>query len=329
MKTSLLVRARLSKLAWILPVLSVVSCGEQNQESQVQVLPAGGSPCGAPKKGIPVFHWGQDLSEYTLSTEETGGNARNGVLQKQGEVSTGFRWRVLASDFISKVEETGFAAPAGLLLKVKKILWAECNPRTGKTVTVVEFDSETKNGRRMGLFVSHARWGTVEAFTLPNVDGTRQVYVEFGKKATDWTGGSNPTNIAWRKANKNAKLVKLQSVYIPEVKAAPDQKMNLHSGFWNIELPSQARSATSHKACAPSTAVAGRPSQFTAKKFPLDSNKRASGFYFKGDNSILVRHCDDKGNHATIEFTPVLEFVKCTPSSAAASHLCGGANLLK
>ena len=315
---------------FLIPLLPTIfgGCGtEAPVYSSVQMLPLGGTPCGAPKKGIPAFVWGQNLSEYTVSTEETG-SARNGVLQKPGEVSTGFKWRVLASDFISKLEEKGIVAPAGQITKGQRILWAECNPRTGKTVTVVEFDSGTQNGRRMGLFVSHARWGTIEAFTLPNSNGTRQVYVEYGKSASSWTGGSNPTNIAWRKANPSANLVKLQSVYIPDVKADPNAKMNLHSGFWNIELPPQAQASGAKPLCAPSTPVKGRPSFFGAGKFPVDANRKASGFFFKGDNSILMRHCDSKGNFATVEFTPVLEFVKCTPSSRTALHLCGGTNIL-
>ncbi len=231
------------------------------------------------------LRWTKGANQFTLNTKETGGASFLGVSTSNKD------WTVKADDLRIRLQDEG----QDIWTSASKILWAECNPRTGKTVVVTELKAKTKNGRNQGVFIAHAKWATVEAFTLPLNDGSLQVYLENNQTPATWYA-KNPS---FKTNFPGAVVRKLQNIFALATNGTGNSKFNPTSGFWKVQLP-------------PADFPTARPDRL---------------FYFQTSGLIVIKHADKLGT-GTVTFRNNLDFGTCQSTAAGTKRLCGGKGLL-
>ena len=296
------------------------------------------------------FNRVDNVYSFVLNTSEPGGGSGADGLKETTEQA----WTVDASMLRMKVQtNTGFARAVS-----QRIIHAECNPNSGKTVVVTRlapYDSSDilPEDRQIGIFLVHARWRTIEVLTLPLKNNARQGYLP-------WVNGKQTKPENWSPTEKGlAQFIKnnpeipkygLENTYqgkskYPFHKGSKENQLvgvdtfnwaqlkNEHAGWAEIEFPPGVADII------PETGVESK----LKPRCPREHKAKGDLFYIQPDSSVgysggyVVRQCADKNRSESI-FTQVLEFVKCksvwdsntkeTGEYNSSTKLCGGLHLL-
>jgi hypothetical protein len=273
------------------------------------------------------FNKASNVYQFTLTTKEPGGGSGPDAISNPPG-TTSKPWTVDSNFLRMKIQ----SAEGAILAKAKYIIYAECNPNTGKTVVVARMEKqngeELRNGKSVGIFLAHARWRTIEVLTLPLKNNARQAYLPWvnGKQVEPKNWVPNYPELAnYVRNNSGLPRFKLENIYQGEknyalhegaknknIKTGTSDKFDYnklvseHSGFAEVELPVGVNEADPSSENAPNGII---PCQ-------RQSPQNGQGFFFQSNDKIgftngyVVRQCMGNAKSEAL-FVQVLEFVKC------------------
>jgi hypothetical protein len=299
------------------------------------------------------FNKVSNVYQFTLNTREPGGGSGpDGIANPPG--TTNKPWTVDSAFLRMKIQ----SSEGIIFAKAKYIIYAECNPNTGKTVVVARMEKSDgtpiTSGRSVGIFLAHARWRTIEVLTLPLKNNARQAYLPWvnGQQTLPKNWKPNNAEVAtYIRSKPNTPRFKLENIYQgeknyalrvgpknPAIKPGTSDKFDYsrllseHAGFYEVELPT----SVTEQDPATGTAPIG------VTPCVRQSTQVGQGFYFQSAdgvgfrNGYVVRQCKGALKSEAL-FVQVLEFVKCkaawnsntkTTGKLESDHqLCGGALL--